>query len=145
RILAEMESNVVDNIGIAQEKVARTVRLMREAFEEAEVDAGEIAALEPAMQNSAEDRHVLAAAVAADCELIVTFNLRDFPADACSPVLVEVVHPDQFLLDLYDLDRDTVYRVVAELAVQLSNPPVTFDELLERLERAGVPGFAEAI
>lgn len=144
RILEEMGSNLVEHVGIAPGKAARTVRLMREAFEEAEVDAGEIAALEPAMQNSAEDRHVLAAAVAADCELIVTFNLRDFPIEACGPVLVEAVHPDRFLLDLYDLDRETVYRVVAELAVQLSNPPVTFDELLDRLGRAGVPGFADA-
>ena len=145
RILNEMETNVVENIGIAPERVARTVRLMREAFEEAEVDAAEIDALEPAMQNSAGDRHVLAAAVAADCELIVTFNLRDFPPEACEPLLVEAVHPDQFLLDLYDLHSGAVYRVVAELAVQLSAPAITFEELLERLDRAGVPGFADAI
>jgi hypothetical protein len=35
---------------------------MRFAFEEAEVDAGEVERLEPAMTNEAKDRHVLAAA-----------------------------------------------------------------------------------
>jgi hypothetical protein len=50
-------------------------------FEEAEVDAAEIERLEPAMTNDPKDRHVLATAVAAGSELIVTFNLDDFPAE----------------------------------------------------------------
>ena len=48
---------------------------MRAAFEEAEVDAAEIERLEPAMTNDEKDRHVLAAAVAADSERIVTLDL----------------------------------------------------------------------
>jgi hypothetical protein len=59
---------------------------MRQAFEEAEVDPDEIERLEPAMTNDTKDRHVLAAAVAADSELIVTFDLDDFPVAACEPV-----------------------------------------------------------
>jgi hypothetical protein len=143
RILEEMRRNVVENAGVDEAYAARTVELLGETFEEAEVDAEKIAALEPAMTNQADDRHVLAAAVAADCELIVTFNLDDFPAAACEPLLVEVVHPDRFLLDLYDLSPDIVYRTIAEQATALRRS--TFDGLLEMLERAGVPQFAEAI
>jgi hypothetical protein len=66
---------------------------------------------------------VLAAAVAADSERIVTFDLDDFPVAACEPVGVEAIHPDQFLLDL--------------------NPPWPLDELLRALTKAGVPRFAE--
>jgi hypothetical protein len=60
-------------------------------FEEAEVDPAEIERLEPAMTNDEKDRHVLAAAVAADSELIVTFDLDDFPPEACEPVGVEAI------------------------------------------------------
>ena len=35
------------------------------------------------MTNDPKDRHVLAAAVAAGSELIVTFDVGDFPLEAC--------------------------------------------------------------
>lgn len=143
RILEEMRGNVVEKAGVDEEYAARTVELLREMFEEAEVDASKIEALEPAMTNPEHDRHVLAAAVAADCELIVTFNLDDFPAAACAPLLVEAVHPDLFLLDLYDLNPDVVYRTIAEQAAALRR--TTFEGLLEMLERAGAPRFVDAI
>ena len=107
------------------------------------VDEGKISALEPAMTNQEDDRHVLAAAVAADCELIVTFNLADFPAASCEPFQVEAVHPDLFFLDLCDLNPDVVYRAIADQAAALRR--TTFEELLDTLERADVPRFAVAV
>lgn len=46
-----------------------------------------------------DDRHVLAAAVKAHAEVLVTFNGKDFPAEALAPWGVEAKHPDDFLLD----------------------------------------------
>lgn len=91
------------------------------------------------MTNDEKDRHVLATAVAAGSELVVTFNVSDFPSTACEPVGVAAVHPDEFLSDLVDLDADTVYRVIAELVAALRT--TNFVEFLEMLENAGVPGF----
>jgi hypothetical protein len=117
---------------------------MRAAFEEAEVDAAEIERLEPAMTNDPKDRHVLAAAVAADSELIVTFDIDDFPPQACEPLGVEATHPDDFLLDLYDLNPEAVRAALEQQAADL-NPAWPLDELLGALTTAGVPRFAEAI
>jgi predicted nucleic acid-binding protein len=139
RVLEEMRSSLVEDRGIHPEKADRTVSLLREAFEEAEVDAIKIASLEPAMTNDEKDRHVLATAVAAGSELVVTFNVSDFPSTACEPVGVAAVHPAAFLSDLVDLDADTVYRVIAELVAGLR--ATNFDEFLEMLENAGVPSF----
>jgi predicted nucleic acid-binding protein len=143
RILEEMTRNLVER-RITEEQAARIETAMRQAFEEAEVDAAEIDRLEPAMTNDEKDRHVLAAAVAADSELIVTFDLDDFPPEACEPLGVEAIHPDEFLLDLHDLNPDAVRAALQQQAADL-HPPWHLDELLRALTTAGVPRFADAI
>ena len=50
-----------------------------------------------------DDRHVLAAAITARCDVIVTSNLRDFPQAAVTPHGIEVQHPDDFLSSRLDL------------------------------------------
>ncbi|HEY4027420.1 MAG TPA: PIN domain-containing protein [Candidatus Dormibacteraeota bacterium] len=94
------------------------------------------------MANDPNDRHVLAAAVAAKADAIVTFNRRHFADDACDPYGVEVLHPDQFLVDLHDLDQETVEDEIAAQAAALRRPPMSPAELLAMLERGGVPKFA---
>ena len=42
-----------------------------------------------------DDRHVLAAAIRAGAQHIITENLRDFPADVLKPYDIEAVSPDQ--------------------------------------------------
>lgn len=44
-----------------------------------------------------DDRHVLAAALVADADYIVTYNLKDFPASQLAPYAVKAIHPDEFL------------------------------------------------
>jgi predicted nucleic acid-binding protein len=42
-----------------------------------------------------KDRHVLAAAVRANAEVLVTFNIKDFPPDSVRDFDIQVVHPDR--------------------------------------------------
>ncbi|MFY0614428.1 MAG: PIN domain-containing protein [Hyphomicrobiaceae bacterium] len=44
-----------------------------------------------------DDRHVLATAITAKADVIVTFNLRDFPDDILGQYDLEAQHPDEFL------------------------------------------------
>jgi hypothetical protein len=96
------------------------------------------------MTNNPKERHVLAAAVAADSELIVTFNLHDFPPEACEPLGVEAIHPGEFLLDLNDLYPGAVRAALDQQAADL-RPPWPLEHLLGALATAGVPRFAEVI
>jgi len=50
-----------------------------------------------------DDRHVLAAAIKGAAQFLVTFNIKDFPDDCLTTTDIEVVHPDEFLLDQLDL------------------------------------------
>lgn len=143
RILEEMGRNLVER-QITDEQAERLLSAMRGAFEEAEIDAAEIDRLEPAMTNDPKDRHVLAAAVAAGSELIVTFNLHDFAAEACEPLGVEAIHPDDFLIDLHDLSPDGVRAALEQQAADL-RPPWPLDQLLGALELAGVPRFVATV
>lgn len=43
------------------------------------------------------DRHVVAAAISARADAIVTFNLRHFPTAKLTPYNLEAIHPDDFL------------------------------------------------
>ena len=94
-------------------------------------ESGEIE-LEPAVPKDPKDRHVPDAGVVADSEVIVTFNLDDFPPEACEPLGVAAIQPDEFLLDLNDLDREAVRAALEQQAADL-HPPWTLDKLLAAL------------
>lgn len=117
---------------------------MRGAFDAATVPEDAIRRLEPAMTNYPADRHVLAAAVAGVAQAIVTLNLKHFPDEACAPFAVEVLNPDEFLLDLYDLEPDAVTAALRRQASILQRPSMTFEQLLDLLA-ASVPNFADAL
>lgn len=90
-----------------------------------------------------DDRHVLAAAMRGRADVIVTANVRDFPRETLAPLEIAVVHPDDFLLDQLDLTPRVVLEVLREQAAHTRSPPLTSTDLLARLAKAGVPGFAD--
>lgn len=91
------------------------------------------------------DRHVLAAAIRAGAQVIVTENVRDFPSDVLDVYNVEAQTPDAFVLHLIDLSPTTVAGVVQAQAAALTSPPMTVAELLDRLARSGLPRSVAAL
>jgi hypothetical protein len=92
-----------------------------------------------------DDRHVLAAAIAAGAVIIVTSNLDDFPAETLEPFGVEAKTPDDFVLDQISLDEGTVRDCVHQIARGRTRPPKTYEAVLDALERAGLVGSAAAL
>lgn len=97
-------------------------------------------ALMPALTNDSKDRHVLAAAIQADAQIVVTFNLKHFPARALSPYDIVAQHPDVFLTRLHALHPDALDGVIRAQAAALKKPPVTVAQLLDTLAQH-VPAF----
>lgn len=85
---------------------------LRKAFGDAWVEG--YSSLVPAMRNHEKDRHVLAAAVAGRCECIVTLNLRHFPVESAAHFGIGIRTPDEFLIDLYDMDAVLVVHTLHE-------------------------------
>src|SRR6266511_1797025 len=124
RILDEVGRNLVEDGRTDAATAVRLQAAMRSAFPEALVDADAIAATEPAMTNDPGDRHVLATAVVAGAEGIVTFNSRHFPATALAPFGKQQIDPDDFLCTLLDIDGPTVADTIVEQAADLRRPPL---------------------
>lgn len=80
------------------------------------------------------DRHVLAAAIHARADAIVTFNLKDFPNETLAPFGIEAIHPDAFIVTLIDENAALVISAIERQQKSLKNPPRTMAELLETLE-----------
>lgn len=144
RILDEMTRNLVENGVMHQQSADRLETAMRGAFDGAVVSAVAIGQREPAMTNHPKDRHVLAAAVAAHAEAIVTTNVRDFSDETCAPLNVSAMHPDDFLQILLAKRPETVRAALRAQAADLIDPPWTFDQLLDSLVLT-VPRFVDRV
>lgn len=135
--------DVLQRNGITEAKAQRLVNVMCEAFPEAHVDQQAVDALVwcwtpetsigQAMAGDLDDRHVLAAAVVAGAENVVTENLPDFPKAACSPFGVEAVAADTFLCNLFHLSPSQATEIIQEQAAALQYPPMSVDEVLDNL------------
>lgn len=86
-----------------------------------------------------QDRHVLAAAIRANAQTIVTFNVSDFPSSAIFKYGIDVQHPDEFLRHLVDLNPGSVIRTFQETRLSLKNPSKSWEEYLEILIRQALP------
>ncbi|NJM53155.1 MAG: PIN domain-containing protein [Blastocatellia bacterium] len=80
------------------------------------------------------DRHVLAAAIKADAEIILTFNLRDFPNQILLNYNLKAISPDKLLSDLFDSNAETFNLAFERQLASLKNPPKTAEELMQILE-----------
>lgn len=85
------------------------------------------------------DRHVLAAAIRAHAQTIVTYNLSDFPTSYLAQYEIDVQHPDGFLRHLLDLAPAKVIATVQETRRSLKNPPKNSSEYLAILEKQSLP------
>ena len=123
---------------LKREQLEATRDLMNRA-----VPAGLIQGYEARMSElqlpDADDRHVLAAAIVGGADVIVTFNLRDFPATALEPWGIVAQRPDDFVGALMDADPEGVALAVKRQRSFLKNPPKTVEEHLQTLQEQQLP------
>lgn len=135
-ILDELERVLVRDFDVPAERAARLRSAVERTFDDSVIpkeryeDLVGLAGLP-----DADDEHVLAAARSVGAQVIVTMNLKDFPADRVAPFEIEILHPDDFLLDLVDLFPVKIARIIEDQAAVLGNPPKTYEEVLDALAR----------
>jgi predicted nucleic acid-binding protein len=92
-----------------------------------------------------DDRHVLAVAIRAKAQVIVTFNESDFPAATLAGFDLAAQHPDVFLRHLIDLAPAVVRARVEQMLQGWQRPPNTPEDFIGALERTGLPEAAAAL
>lgn len=92
-----------------------------------------------------DDRHVLAAAIRCDAQIILTSNLKDFPNSTLAQYDIEAMHPDVFIEHQFGLSQALVLAVAKQHRSALSRPAMTPTEYLDALTGAGLVVSAEIL
>jgi predicted nucleic acid-binding protein len=137
-ILNELARNLRGKAAMSEARVEGVLGSMRSSFPKALVDPDPEAVRH--MPNHPKDRHVLAVAVLAPAQVLVTNNTRDFRG--ATWLRVQVQTPDEFLTGLCGKQLATMRAVVEAQAAALKAPSITVDELLGRYARTGFPRLA---
>lgn len=145
RIHAEWTRSVLrDRPDIAPEKLQRTRDLMNSHAPDCLVEGYEHL-IDVVDLPDPDDRHVLAAAIHARANAIVTFNLKDFPTPVLAKFNIEPIHPDDFISYQFDLQESAVVIAAGKCLRRLRTPPKTAMEYLETLRQQSLPKTVAAL
>jgi len=150
RILDEARRNLIGDGVLEPEQWERLRAAMLAAFPGAMLDQAAADAIEHEMPNDEKDRHVLAAAVAGDVEIVITSNLRHFDGADLEEVGKQALSPDQLLCELLAVEPTVIHAAMERLVTVMRIPRSwSVPELLGRLAGLGqgdaiAPRFAEA-
>lgn len=143
RIQEEWQRNLLANRPeLRPENLKRVQLLMERALPGALLHVNEMD-LQGIELPDPDDLHVLAAAQCAAAEVIVTANLRDFPASTLAPLRLRAMSADQFLVTLLEKNPNSVQQALVLQRDRYRNPPVTITDLLTQLSKQGAAEFAD--
>ena len=128
-ILEEARRNLIKQDRMSAARADRLIEVMNRAFPDAMVE--DYANLIETMPCHPKDRHVAAAAVRVEAGTIVTSNIRDF---AKLPAGLTASSPDQFLCGLLATEPAGVRLALQRQAAALNKPPMSVDDILDRLD-----------
>lgn len=133
-----------DQPGLDVRRITRTRLLM-----DAHIPDALVAGYEPFIAGltlpDPNDRHVLAAAIHSGATIIVTKNLKDFPAADLAAYGIVAIHPDAFVRSLLDTNSDAVIDGARSHRSELVNPPRIPEEYIAALEAQGMTATAAAL
>lgn len=141
-ILDEVRGTLVRGLARSEAQAQRAVGALSDAFPDAQVEGTEDIPIIPGVD--AKDHHVVTTAIQSSADVIVTLNLRHFPADSCEPLGIEPQHLDQFLIELFHREPRYAVGLLHQQALMLGNPPLTIVDVVANL-RQFAPGFCALV
>lgn len=128
---------LMDRPDIRHAQLDRTRALMNQAIDDCLVEGYQ--RLIPCLElPDPDDRHVLAAAITGRVDVIVTYNLADFPDASMNAYGIGVQHPDAFIHHLLQLSMPKVFGAARQIRQRLDNPPLSAEEYLDVLLQANL-------
>lgn len=135
---------VMTRKGLSPEEANKRIQRANHAFPDALVNNYEklVDSLE---LPDVKDRHVLAAAIKSNANVIVTNNLKDFPEEYLNSFGVKAKSADDFLTDIIDLNPEIAIKAFKEMVLNRKNPKMDEFEVLESLRKVGLNDTANYI
>jgi predicted nucleic acid-binding protein len=123
--------------GVPKEEALKRIKKANTAFPDALVENYEslIGGLVLPDEN---DKHVLAAAIKTNANIIVTNNLKDFPSDYLSTFGLTAKSADDFITDTIDLNQERAVEAFRQLVVNRTNPDLDEYQILNIFRRNGL-------
>ena len=128
--------------GASEEEIAKRTEKANKAFPDALVKNYE-SLIDSLDLPDPKDRHVLAAAIKANANVIVTNNLKDFPEKILDSYGLSAQSADDFLTDLIDLNHDTAIEAFRRLVMNRRNPDLDEFQVLDAMRRNGLKQAAD--
>lgn len=85
-----------------------------------------------------DDRHVLAAAIVGKADAIVTYNVKHFPPEIAERYRLDIRHPDDFIVNVIDLEPSRALSALRRQRDVLRNPPFTAEQFLDKFRACGL-------
>ncbi len=125
-------------------QLVKTINAMNLAFPDANVENFED--LIPSINiPDKDDRHVVACAIKCNADLIVTFNIKDFPKKELSKYDIEIQKPDELISNLIDINPEIACKAFNKMINRLQNPKKTKNEVLATLANCGLKKSIEKL
>lgn len=122
---------------LSEKQLRKTVIAMDAAFPDAQVKNYKSYINKLSLPDT-NDRHVLAAAIKGNASIILTINLKDFPAYTLKVYGIEAQHPDKFVSSLIENNAKEVLEALNTQVLSMKNPPLTIARVLNNLENNGL-------
>lgn len=135
---------VMKRKGVSDKEAHKRASMMNQAFPDAKVKNYE-ALIDGLNLPDQDDRHVLAAAIKTNANLIVTNNLKDFPKTYLSTFGLSAKSADDFLTDIIDLNPEISVQAFRKLVLNKKKPPYDEFDVLEILRNNGLNETANYI
>lgn len=124
------------------EQLQLTIEAMNDAFPDSNVEKFD--SIIPSIKlPDPKDRHVVAAAIRSKADVIVTYNLKDFPRSIEDEYGIKIQHPDDFLCNVYDLHPEKAKEAFDKMVNRLKNPPKSQSQVLETLSKSDLKRIIE--
>lgn len=134
--------NIMLRKGVNKAEAYKRTNDMTLAFPDALVENYE-ALIENLSLPDEDDRHVLAAAIKINANLIIINNLKDFPDDYLDNFGLKAKVPDDFFTDIIDLNHDISMEAFQSLVLNKKSPPYNEYEVLDILRNNGLKETAD--
>ena len=143
-VLDEMSRNLRTSIGLDEFSTRRLEELMNEFLPDAKLKSPVDRLVVPHdVEVHPKDRHVLAAALSTDADILLTDNTKDFPAEWMTRKGIELVHPSAMITRLLT-DFPSEFREAHFLCVDLSTSEDE-ETVLNQLEKTTDPFTAAKV